>query len=184
MQFDEVETLIYRVARRFKTKSTDIENLAQTAWVIFLESMKNFDSVKGSEEVYIKSILIRQMKKTVLQETSPVSAPITASAKLKGHTVEYIENIADTYPDLKMDPLETLLQKECRSRIGPRLIEVAKNQSMNADIVLRILFSEGKPRQLAQERNVDITKLYKDVHRTRKALRADPQLKQIAREYL
>ena len=184
MRFDEIETLICQVTHSYKNKVrwADIATLKQIAWETFLESLKNYDSAKGARKAYFKAVISRQIRNAISKEGSPVSA--SNSKKLRGHTIEDIENISDSYPDLRLNPLEVLLKKECGLHVSSQLVQVVKNQSIYADIVLKILFAEVTPREIARKENIDLKKLYKEVHRARKALRENKQLQRMAKDFL
>ena len=184
MQFDDAETLICKVTHSYKRRVrwADVATLKQVAWVTILESLKNYNSTKGSRKSYFKVIISRQIRHVLSRENSPVSAGY--SENLKGVSREDIENIEDSYPDLKLDPLEALLKKECSGRVHSQLIKVVRRQSLHANIVLKILFSETTPREIAREENMNLKKLYREVYNVRKALRENKELQRMAKDFL
>jgi DNA-directed RNA polymerase specialized sigma24 family protein len=184
MQFDEVEMLICTLTNSYqkRVRWANIDTLRQIAWVAVLESLKNFSSTKGSQKSYFATIIARQIRHALSKEKSPVSAG--HSENLKGVIRDDIENIINTYPDFKLDPLEVLLRKECSVRVNSQLIKVVRSQSLHADMVLRILFAEATPREIAQKENVDVKILYREIHRARKALRKNKELQRMTKEFL
>lgn len=173
-----------KVARRYARRCwwADEEDLRQEAMVAALECLKEgrWDPEVGVPlNAYAWRACVNHLRSYLWRQSSPVSETDHNLENLRG--VHHIEIPEDGFQD-RVEPVEVLLdQARWNHAVREQVLFVLGAVGVDR-VVLRTLFDDDKPADVAEELGIPRNTLYRSLQRARTALRDNAMLYELMKE--